>query len=293
MKADAIAARFRVQPGAKVSLAKHFDPGDTMGHEKPENASDILEDSTDRLAEYQDRLWAEDRRALLVVLQAMDAAGKDSAIKHVMSGVNPQGCEVTSFKAPSGEELDHDYLWRSSKAVPQRGRIGIWNRSHYEEVLVVRVHPEFLAAQRLPDGLKDNGIWKRRFREINAFERYLVDNGVEIVKLFLHVSRDEQRKRFLERIERPEKNWKFSANDVKEREHWDAYMRAFEEVLEHTSTDWAPWYVVPADHKWFTRIAISGILVDKLRAMGPRYPAVGDEQKAQLLEAKQALESGA
>ncbi len=202
-----------------------------MGHEKPDDAGHILDDSTERLAEYQDRLWAEDRQSLLVVLQAMDAAGKDSAIKHVMSGVNPQGCEVWSFKAPSGEELDHDYLWRNFRALPERGRIGIWNRSHYEEVLVVRVHPEFLDAQRLSDGLKGKDIWKRRFREINAFERYLVDNGTQVLKLFLHVSKDEQKERFLERIETPEKNWKFSVNDVKEREHWDDYIRAFEDVL--------------------------------------------------------------
>ena len=293
MDTGQLAKRFRVEPGSKVSLEKHFDPRDTLGHEKPDDAGDILDDSTGRLAEYQDRLWAEDRQSLLVVLQAMDAAGKDSAIKHVMSGVNPQGCEVWSFKAPSGEELDHDYLWRNFRALPERGRIGIWNRSHYEEVLVVRVHPEFLDAQRLSDGLKGKDIWKRRFREINAFERYLVDNGTQVLKLFLHVSKDEQKKRFLERIETPEKNWKFSVNDVKEREHWDDYIRAFEDVLTKTSTDWAPWYVVPADHKWFTRIAVSAIIVDTLEAMDPQYPTVSDEQRAQLLEAKRALEGGA
>jgi PPK2 family polyphosphate:nucleotide phosphotransferase len=283
------ARRFLVEPDGKVNIAKDFDPGDTHGYEKPENASEILEDGVELLAEYQDRLYAENTRALLVVLQALDAAGKDSTIKHVMSGVNPAGCQVTSFKAPSAEELDHDYLWRCVKALPARGNIGIFNRSHYEEVLVVRVHPQFLAGQRLPESALGEGLWKQRFRQINAFEQHLVENGVEVVKIFLHVSKEEQRQRQLERIDKPEKNWKFNAGDIKERQHWDAYMAAYEDVLRHTSTEPAPWHVVPADHKWFARIAVAAIIASKLIEMDPQYPAVSQVQREEMLACRATL----
>jgi PPK2 family polyphosphate:nucleotide phosphotransferase len=283
------ARRFLVEPGGKVNIAKDFDPGDTHGYEKPENASEILEDGVELLAEYQDRLYAENTRALLVVLQALDAAGKDSTIKHVMSGVNPAGCQVTSFKAPSAEELDHDYLWRCVKALPARGNIGIFNRSHYEEVLVVRVHPQFLAGQRLPERTLGEGLWKQRFRQINAFEQHLVENGTEVVKIFLHVSKEEQRQRQLERIDKPEKNWKFNAGDIKERQHWDAYMAAYEDVLRHTSTEPAAWHVVPADKKWFARIAVAAIIASKLIEMDPQYPTVSQAQREEMLACRATL----
>jgi PPK2 family polyphosphate:nucleotide phosphotransferase len=234
-------------------------------------------------------LYAENTRALLVVLQALDAAGKDSTIKHVMSGVNPAGCQVTSFKAPSAEELDHDYLWRCVKALPARGNIGIFNRSHYEEVLVVRVHPQFLAGQRLPERTLGEGLWKQRFRQINAFEQHLVENGTEVVKIFLHVSKEEQRQRQLERIDKPEKNWKFNAGDIKERQHWDAYMAAYEDVLRHTSTEPAAWHVVPADKKWFARIAVAAIIASKLIEMDPQYPTVSQAQREEMLACRATL----
>jgi PPK2 family polyphosphate:nucleotide phosphotransferase len=283
------ARRFLVEPGGKVNIAKDFDPGDTHGYEKTENASEILEDGVELLAEYQDRLYAENTRALLVVLQALDAAGKDSTIKHVMSGVNPAGCQVTSFKAPSAEELDHDYLWRCVKALPARGNIGIFNRSHYEEVLVVRVHPQFLAGQRLPEHALGEGLWKQRFGQINAFEQHLVENGTEVVKIFLHVSKEEQRQRQLERIDKPEKNWKFNAGDIKERQHWDAYMAAYEDVLRHTSTKPAAWHVVPADKKWFARIAVAAIIASKLIEMDPQYPTVSQAQREEMLACRATL----
>jgi PPK2 family polyphosphate:nucleotide phosphotransferase len=221
----------------------------------------------------------------------MDAAGKDGTIKHVMSGLNPQGCEVHSFKAPSEEELDHDYLWRNFKVLPERGRIGIFNRSHYEEVLIVRVHPELLERQHLPSRLKkDKDIWKRRFEEINAFERHLHQNGIIVLKFFLNVSRDEQKKRFLERIDQPEKNWKFSADDVRERAFWKEYMAAYEDMLSHTSTAWAPWYVIPADNKWFTRLAVAAVIVAAMKEIDPQYPTVTEEHKKGLTEAKRMLE---
>jgi PPK2 family polyphosphate:nucleotide phosphotransferase len=224
-----------------------------------------------------------------VVLQALDAAGKDSTIKHVMSGVNPQGCEVHSFKAPSQEELDHDYLWRAAKRLPRRGAIGIFNRSYYEEVLVVRVHPEMLAKQHLPPCEKDQSIWKNRFEEINCFERYLVNNGIIVLKLFLNVSKKEQKVRFLKRIDEKEKNWKFSSADALERRHWEEYVAAYEDMLTHTSTDWAPWFVVPADHKWFTRLCVAEIVVATLRSLGLKYPKIDEEQLAELQKAKEEL----
>lgn len=284
---------FIVPPGKSVALKKDYDPGYTGDYLKEKDADDLLAQGVKVLAAYQDRLYAQDTHALLIILQAMDAAGKDSAIKHVMSGINPQGCQVYSFKTPSPEELDHDYLWRNFKALPERGRIGIFNRSYYEETLVVRVHPSILAGQRLPPDLMDKGIWKRRFQEINNFERYLTGNGIQIVKLFLNVSKAEQKKRFMDRIDKPEKNWKFSTADAKERQYWSDYMSAYEDMLNNTSTDWAPWHVIPADHKWFTRVAVAAVVADKMMQIDPQYPTVSDEHKQELLEAKALLESEA
>jgi PPK2 family polyphosphate:nucleotide phosphotransferase len=278
-----------VPPGKKVSLAKEYDPAFISKEVTKDEADRLLQESVQRLAEYQDKLWAQNTRALLIVLQAMDAAGKDGVIKHVMSGLNPQGCRVTSFKAPSLEELDHDFLWRCSKALPERGQIGIFNRSYYEEVLVVRVHPEFLAAQHLPGSSVDPGIWERRFDEINCFERHLTDSGTVLLKLFLNISKKEQKKRFLERIDTPEKNWKFSVADAKERGFWDEYMSGYQEMLRRTSTEWAPWYVVPADRKWYARLTVAQLIADKMKQIAPEYPVVGAEQKQQLLAARDLL----
>ncbi len=280
----------RVPPGKKIDLKKDYDPGFTGKWLTKEESLEVRDEGIQWIAELQDKLYAQDQYALLVVLQAMDAAGKDGAIKHVMSGINPQGVQVHSFKAPTSEELDHDYLWRNFKALPARGHIGIFNRSYYEEVLVVRVHPAFLAGQKLPAALKDGGIWKRRFDEINNFEKYLVDNGIVVVKFFLNVSKDAQRERFLERAVMPEKNWKFSAADMKERQYWDQYMAAYEDLLSHTSTEWAPWYVVPADHKWFSRLAVGAVIYNTLRCLNLAYPTVGEEQKKALAEAAAELE---
>jgi PPK2 family polyphosphate:nucleotide phosphotransferase len=282
--------RFRVKPGSKVSLAD-FDPRDTYKIHDKETAALWLERGVQGLAKYQDMLYAQNTYALLVIFQAMDAAGKDSTIKHVMSGVNPQGVQVFSFKSPSHEERDHDYLWRSVKALPERGRIGIHNRSYYEEVLVTRVHPEILETQQLPARAKKGNVWKRRFREINNFERYLVNNGTVVLKFFLNVSKDEQKKRFLERIDQREKNWKFSAADVKVRADWDKYMRAYEDAFAHTSTKWAPWYVIPADHKWFARLLVAFIIYRTLKKLDLAYPTLGEAHRAELLEAKRLLEA--
>ena len=290
MRLEKFIRPFIVPPGKKISLKKDYDPGYTAKFVREKDAADLLQQSVQWLADYQEKLYAQSTHALLIILQAMDAAGKDGTIKHVMSGLNPQGCQVYSFKAPSEEELDHDYNWRHFKALPERGRIGIFNRSYYEEVLAVRVHPEFLANEKLPPSLKDHGIWKRRFDEINQFERYLVDNGVLVLKCFLNVSRAEQKKRFLERIEQPEKHWKFSAGDVKERAFWNDYMKAYQDVLNHTSTRWAPWYVIPADNKWFTRLAVASVVTAQIKAIDPQYPKVGKERKQEMLLAKLALE---
>jgi PPK2 family polyphosphate:nucleotide phosphotransferase len=277
------------EPGETISLKKDFDPAYTGAFKDKEETLTELRLNIEELAHQQDILYANDTYGLLVVLQALDAAGKDSTIKHVMSGVNPQGCEVHSFKAPSQEELDHNYLWRAARRVPQRGRIGIFNRSYYEEVLVVRVHPEILAKQHLPPGEKDQSIWKHRFKEINCFERHLVNNGILVLKFFLNVSQKEQKERFLKRIEEKEKNWKFSAADVQERRYWADYMTAYEDMLSHTSTDWVPWFVVPADHKWFTRLCVAEIIVATLKSLGLKYPKVSDEQVAELQKAKEEL----
>ena len=281
---------FRVTPGRQVDLRKDYDPGCVGRFVSKQDAGSQLETGIQKLSGQQDRLYAQNTYALLIIFQAMDAAGKDSTIKHVMSGVNPQGVQVKSFKVPSEEELDHDYLWRNFVALPNRGQIGIFNRSYYEEVLVVRVHPAFLERQQLPPRCKGPDIWKRRFGEINNFEKYLTDNGIVVLKFFLNVSKEEQKKRFLERIEEPEKNWKFSANDVFERRHWDEYMDAYQEMFSHTSTPWAPWYIIPADHKWFTRLAVVSIISATLDGLGLAYPEVGAEKKSALLKAKEEME---
>jgi PPK2 family polyphosphate:nucleotide phosphotransferase len=278
-----------VEPGKKIALEKDFDPGFTGKFEEKRDAEIELLKNIVQLAAQQDVLYANNTYALLLVFQAMDAAGKDSTIKHVMSGVNPQGCEVSSFKSPSTEELNHDYLWRTAKRLPERGRIGIFNRSYYEEVLVVRVHPELFSKEHLPPIGKEQSIWKRRFEEINNFERYLTNNGIVILKFFLNVSKKEQKKRFLKRIEEKEKNWKFSANDIRERRNWPNYMAAYEDAFNHTSTEHAPWFVIPADHKWFTRLCVSQIIVATLKSLDLKYPKVSDAALAALEEAKKEL----
>jgi PPK2 family polyphosphate:nucleotide phosphotransferase len=277
-----------VPPGKSISL-KNYDPGFKPSGLKKEDMKAAVEQGIKALAEEQDKLYAQNQYALLVVLQAMDAAGKDGTIKHVMSGVNPQGCQVSSFKAPSVTELDHDYLWRCARALPERGCIGIFNRSYYEEVLIAKVHPEVLDAQQLPPDLKDKGIWKRRYEEINNFEKYLVNNGIIVLKFFLNVSKEEQQRRFLERIELPDKNWKFSASDARERLRWGDYHQAYEDCFNSTSTKWAPWYVIPADHKPFTRLLVGYVIYETLVKLKLKYPAVTKNQKEQLVQAKEIL----
>ena len=289
-QARQIAEPFCVSNGDEFRL-KDFDPGDTLefrSEDKP-RARQTLTRGIEALAKLQDKLYAQDQWAVLLIFQAMDAAGKDSAIKHVMSGVNPQGCQVHSFKAPSAEELDHDYLWRCTKRLPHRGNIGIFNRSYYEETLVVRVHPEFLARQKLPPALATKDIWKERFQDIRNFEHYLTRNGVVVRKFFLHVSKKEQKRRFRERIGNPEKNWKFSADDVKERGHWDEYMEAYEDMIRHTASKAAPWYVVPADNKWFTRIVVAAAIIETLASLNLKYPELDPDQLKELAAAKRAL----
>jgi PPK2 family polyphosphate:nucleotide phosphotransferase len=281
---------YRVAPGAEIVLERDFDPGDTGDLAKNDSAA-LLVEGVELLNHYQERLAAQDTYGLLVVLQALDAGGKDSTIRHVMSGVNPQGVVVRSFKAPSDEELDHDYLWRVERKLPERGQIGIFNRSHYEEVLVVRVHPELLEREKLPPAARGKDIWTRRYRQINEWERSLTENSFPIVKLFLNVSKEEQRRRFLKRIGKPDKNWKFSANDVRERAHWDEYQTAFSEMLSATSTKHAPWYVIPADHKWFMRVVVAAAIVDALATIDPRFPTVSEEARAALMAAKAELEA--
>src|SRR5262245_8683415 len=289
-RAKKLARRYRIKDGKGFRLTD-VDPGDTawlVAEDKPA-AKEALQHGIDLLAELQDMLYAQDRWAVLLIFQAMDAAGKDGAIKHVMSGINPQGCQVYSFKSPSAEDLNHDYLWRCMKCLPERGRIGIFNRSYYEETLVVRVHPEFLEKQRLPAELLTKDIWEQRFQDIRAFERYLTRNGVAIRKFFLHVSNKEQRKRFLSRIEEPEKNWKFSANDSHEREYWDDYMKAYDDTIRNTATKRAPWYVVPADNKWFTRVIVAAAVIEALSSLDLAFLTVGAAKLKDLGAAKRSL----
>ena len=283
---------YRIVDGKGFRL-KDVDPADTgaLGSEDKQKSRDLLQGGIARLADLQEKLYAQNQWALLLIFQAMDAAGKDSAIKHVMSGVNPQGCQVFSFKAPSHEELDHDYLWRCMKAVPERGRIGIFNRSYYEEVLVVRVHPELLDGQRMPPPLVTKHIWQERYEDINAMERYLTRNGIAIRKFFLHVSREEQRERFLKRLDDPTKNWKFSVADARERDHWDDYMRAYEQMVRHTSSEQAPWFVVPADNKWFTRLVVAAALIDALEDMHLGFPKISAEKRKELQAVRKILEA--
>jgi PPK2 family polyphosphate:nucleotide phosphotransferase len=279
---------FRVRPGAKVKLSDYPTGSSAKGASKDEMKK-RLRKGVKRMREMQELLYAQDRYALLLIFQAMDAAGKDGAIEHVMSGVNPQGCQVFSFRAPSSEELDHDYLWRCWRSLPERGRIGVFNRSYYEEVLIVRVHPHILAGQKLPPEAVTPGIWKERFADINALESYLWRNGTVIRKFFLHVSKEEQAKRFRARLENPEKHWKFSLSDVKEREHWDDYQKAYEEMLSETSTAHAPWWVIPADDKWFTRLTVAEIIVETMEGLKLHYPKVTAEKKKELAAALKLL----
>lgn len=289
-RAREFADPFRVD-GKKKFRLKDVDPNDTLGFgdESKPRAKEGLAEGVEALAELQAKLYAQNTWGVLLIFQAMDAAGKDGAIKHVMSGVNPQGCEVYSFKAPSAEDLDHDYLWRCMKVLPSRGHIGIFNRSYYEETLVVRVHPEFLKKQRIPPPLFTKNIWEQRFDDIRNFEQYLVNNGIVIRKFFLHLSKKEQKKRFLDRIDNPEKNWKFSANDAAEREHWDDYMEAYEDTIRNTATPEAPWYVVPADNKWFTRVVVAAVIIRALESLDLKYPKVSEEKLKELAAARKAL----
>ena len=280
--------RHRIDTGRfRLSRA---DPGDTGGFTSKDEAAPLLARGIERLGAMQERLYAQDSQALLLIFQAMDAAGKDSTIKHVMSGVNPQGCQVYSFKAPSPEELDHDFLWRTTRCLPERGRIGIFNRSYYEETLIVRVHPEMLERQRLPPGSRGATFWRERFEDINAFERHLHRNGTVVLKFFLHVSKRVQKKRFLERLGQKDKIWKFSADDVRERQHWSQYMRAYEDMIRHTATPHAPWYVVPADHKWITRLIVAEVIVQTLEGMRLAFPAVDKRARAAFKAARTLLE---
>ena len=289
MKRHDVAKAFRVKDGAGFRLAR-IDPAETLGFESKDDVADAVAHGVERLAALQEKLYAQDRWALLLIFQALDAAGKDSTIKHVMSGVNPQGCQVFSFKAPSNEDLDHDFIWRAARCLPERGRIGIFNRSYYEEVLVVRVHPELLARERLAEPLVTKDIWKERFEDIVSFERHLARNGTVVLKFFLHVSRAEQRRRFLERLDKPSKNWKFSAADLAERQHWDAYMAAYEEMIRHTATPGAPWCVVPADHKWFTRLVVVEAIIAALEKLDLAFPTVPPGERKALKAARAALE---
>ncbi len=289
-KAAALANRFRVTNGKKFRL-RDVDPASTRPFETKQQAAGLLQRGVEMLSRMQEKLYAQDRWAVLLVFQAMDAAGKDSTIKHVMSGVNPQGCQVFSFKAPTSHELDHDFLWRSTVCLPERGRIGIFNRSYYEEVLVVRVHSELLERQKLPQPLVTSRIWKERFEDINAFERYLARNGVVVRKFFLHVSMEEQRRRFLSRLEEPQKHWKFSLADVGEREHWRDYMEAYEAMIRATSTAAAPWYVVPADHKWFTRLVVAAAVAETLHSLDLKFPSLDAAKRKELAVARETLQT--
>jgi PPK2 family polyphosphate:nucleotide phosphotransferase len=284
-----LASAYRITDGAKFRL-KDFDPGDTDLVKSKEHAQEMLKESTETLCDMQEKLYAQNQWALLVIFQAMDAAGKDGAIKHVMSGVNPQGCDVHAFKAPGPEELSHEYMWRAHSRVPERGKIGIFNRSYYEEVLVVRVHEGILKNQRIPQQLISKGIWEQRYKDVNAFEKYLTRNGIVVVKFFLHLSKQEQKKRFLERLEDSAKNWKFSMADVKERGYWKGYMAAYEEMIQNTATENAPWYVVPADNKWFTRLVVASAIIETLKKLDLQFPDVDEEKKKELRKVRESLQ---
>jgi len=290
MNKKALARRYRVENGKKFKLAD-YDPADTWKLKSKDDADGWLEQGVARLSELQSLLYAQNKWALLLIFQAMDAAGKDGTIKHVMSGVNPQGCQVFSFKVPSAEDLDHDFLWRTLKCMPERGRIGIFNRSYYEEVLVVRVHPELLEHQKLPSALISKDIWSERFEDIASLERYLSRNGVLIRKFFLNVSKKEQKQRLLSRLEEPDKNWKFSSADLEERKHWRDYQKAYEDMICHTATEEAPWYIIPADHKWFTRLAVAEAIVDSLESLRLAYPEVDRAKKKELAKIRKDLEN--
>ncbi|MFM2093362.1 MAG: hypothetical protein RIS70_486 [Planctomycetota bacterium] len=295
---EQIIKRFRVPPGEKIRLKDYqtgWSPSNKLAalskEDAKKRAAELLESDLASLAEAQELLYADDRYSLLIIFQAMDAAGKDGTIKHVMSGVNPQGCQVYSFKQPSAEELDHNFLWRHMRALPERGRIGIFNRSYYEDVLIVRVHPEILERQKLPPGKRGKSFWEQRYEDINHFEKHLVRNGTVILKFMLHVSQEKQKERFLERLERSEKHWKFSASDVAERQYWNQYMEAYEDAISATSTEWAPWYIIPADQKWVTRTAVANVITNTLHSLDLHYPEVSGEQKKAIQEAKRQLES--
>ena len=287
-KAAKLATAYEVDNGKHFHL-KDIDPADTQGLDLKNEASELLKGGVEQLSDLQEMLYAQDHWALLLIFQGMDAAGKDGVIRHVMSGVNPQGCQVYSFKTPSAEELDHDFLWRTSKCLPERGRIGIFNRSYYEETLITRVHPETLAREPLPPKLKTKGIWKKRFEDISSFEKYLSRNGVVVRKFFLHVSKEEQKQRFLSRLDDPHKNWKFSEADAHEREYWNDYMNAYEDAIRHTATEYAPWYVVPADQKWFTRLVVASVITRTLEELKLAYPGVDQSKKKDLAAAKKVL----
>jgi PPK2 family polyphosphate:nucleotide phosphotransferase len=285
-----LAGRYCVANGMRFHL-KSIDPADPWGRRLKPIAPEMIKQGRKRMVDLQERLYAQDRWSVLLIFQALDAAGKDSTIKHVMTGVNPQGCEVHSFKQPSSEELDHDFLWRTSRVLPRRGHIGIFNRSYYEETLVVRVHQNILAKQQLPAELVTKNIWRERFEDINAYERYLSRQGVLIRKIFLHVSKEEQRQRFLERLQKPDKNWKFQPSDVAERAHFASYMAAYDDMIRHTATEWAPWFVVPADRKWFARLVVSAVVIDAIQSLDPRFPQTDPKVKAEFRRVKAALES--
>jgi len=287
-EASAIAKLLRITNGKDFRL-KDCDPANTYGMKDKEKAQKALERGVKLISHLQEKLYAQDQWAVLLIFQAMDAAGKDGVIKHVMSGINPEGCDVTSFKAPSHEELDHDFLWRTHRVAPRRGKIGIFNRSHYEEVLVVRVHEELLQAEHLPKELLGKDIWEQRYEDINNFETYLSHNGVVILKFFLHLSKGEQKKRFLERLDMPEKNWKFSMDDVKERKYWDDYQKAYEKMIQNTATKQAPWYIVPADNKWFTRLAVASATIEALDSLDLQFPEVDKDKKKELAAVREAL----
>jgi PPK2 family polyphosphate:nucleotide phosphotransferase len=288
MKPEKLAETYRIDHGKSFKL-KEFDPADTGHWRSKEHAEEAIQEGVARMADLQDKLYAQDRWALLLIFQAMDAAGKDGVIKHVMSGVNPQGCQVYSFKAPSEKELQHDFLWRTTHDLPERGHIGIFNRSYYEEVLVVRVHKDFLENEKMPDSLVTKNLWQERFEDIHAFERHMARNGTVIRKFFLHLSKKEQERRFLARLEQPEKNWKFSAADIREREFWDDYQDVYEDMIRNTSSKHAPWYVVPADHKWFTRLVVSAVVVHTLESLNLAYPKVDADKNKELQAAKKLL----